>query len=61
MEQFQLGPIVGRLQVALVKWWEAVKMDCCKTKNKEGCCKDLENESFFRFMKKKSDKKIKEV
>ena len=50
-----------RLQVTLMEWWEAVKMDCCKTKDKKGCCKDLENESFFGFMKKKSDKKIKEV
>jgi len=35
-------------------------MDCCKTKNEEGCCEDLsrkEKNNFFGFLKRKTDKK----
>ena len=44
-----------------MEWWEDAKMNCCKTKNEEGCCKDIESKSFFGFIRKKSNKKIKEV
>lgn len=39
----------------LAEWWGVVKikMDCCKTKEEKGCCKDLEKhpEKFSDNMK----------
>jgi len=32
-------------------------MDCCRTKNDDGCCKDLGkkgNKNFFGFLKRKN-------
>ena len=31
-------------------------MDCCKTKDNEGCCKDIGKKTFFRSKKQKSQK-----
>jgi len=33
-----------------------VKMDCCKTKNERGCCKDLNKSTFFKQDKQKSQR-----
>ena len=34
-------------------------MECCKTKDNEGCCKNIKKSGFFN--KQKSSKKLKEL